>query len=302
MKGSDFQKNLTITKTGDTFSFTGELNPIKWDEFSSDSKLQKGYYVFFNIDANDVAGAAAWSVRGSAGGNSPTAKEDFVFFLGDMDLTNEKIEEHTLYVLSEEETSSGTPAENKTLKTYKLDFSGVTLLDAEPFTVQAEAEANKINNIHQSLLCDMGTYSVEVNHEAKKIVIKGDLYLIDDVNTPWAYEEMKGLFPEGQRTGYFVSFQVNKPSTAGNDWAFHVGGFKDVNNGTDTTNSDGVVVRVAPIGGKDQAAGRVEFKIGEGKYETYEFDLSGVNFKLTNDRTEPTKPTSSGNQGSTTQG
>lgn len=308
VKGSDFQKNLTITKTGDTFSFTGELNPIKWTQFSNDTKLQKGYYIFFNIDATDVAGAAAWSVRGSAGGNSPTAEKDFVFFLGDMELTNADIKSHTLYVLSEKETSGDTPAENKTLKTYKLDFSGVTLLEAEPFTVQAEAEASNIANIHQSLLCDMGTYSVEVNHETKKIVIKGDLYLIDDVNTPWAYEEIKGLFPEGQRTGYFVSFQVNKPSTAGDDWAFHVGGFKDVNNGTDKTNSGGVVVRVAPIGGKDQAAGRVEFKIADSKYETYEFDLSGVNFKLTNDRTEPTKPEkpgntpSGGNPGDKTQG
>ena len=178
----------------------------------------------------------------------------------------------------------------------------MTLLEAEPFTVQAEAEANKIANIHQSLLCDMGTYSVKVDHEAKKIIVKGDLYLIDDVNTPWAYEEMEGIFLEGQRTGYFVSFQVNKPSTAGDVWAFHTGGFQNVNNGKDSTESDGVVVRVAPVGGKDQAAGRVEFKVADGKYETYEFDLSGVNFKLTNDRTEPTKPTSGGNQGGTTQG
>ena len=299
VKGSDFQKNLTITKTGDTFSFTGELNPIKW-ETGWPEDMQKGYYVFFNIDATDVAGAAAWSVRGSAGGNSPKAKEDFVFFLGDVELTKENIKSHTLYVLSEKETGSDTPAADKTLKTYKLDFSGVTLLEAEPFTVTARS-ADVETVVKQDLLCNMDNYKVTVDHENKKISVTGDLYAISEVYTPWAYGELKAVMgTKEDSVGYFVTFQVNASSLE-EDFKFKTEGVDKKNNGQDTSGSSGVIVRVAKTGETENAAGRLLLKVGS-EYEPYEFDLSGVNFKLSGDRTEPTKPTSSGNQGSTTQG
>ncbi|MDE6902271.1 MAG: hypothetical protein K2P22_05965, partial [Lachnospiraceae bacterium] len=294
VKGSDFQKNLTITKTGDTFYFTGELNPIKWTEFSNDQELTKGYYVFFNIDASDVTGAAAWSVRGNAGGNSPTAKEDFAFFLGNTELKNEDIKSNTLYVLSEAVSGSGVPDAGKTLKTYRLDFSGVTLLEAEPFTVTARSTGVEDANVHQELLCDMDSYKVTVDHKNKKIVVTGDLYAISEVYTPWAYGELKPVMgTKADSEGYFVTFQVNKSSLE-DSFAFKTEGVDKKNNGKDTTDSSGVIVRVAKTGATENAAGRLLLKTGSNEYETYEFDLTGVTFKLSSDRTEPANPNAGG--------
>ena len=285
---SEFQKNLAIELRGDTFYFTGELTPVKWTKGWGTDKdgINKGYYVWFEMDGSGIAGAAAYSVRGTQGGNAEENKGEFLFHLGNEKLTVDKIKDTTLYVLTEKYTGSegDTPGAGKILKTYKLDFSGVTLKQSVPFTVSHElSDENDAGAVHQSLLCNGANYKVTVDHSTKEIIVTGDVYMISEGNAPYAWSIVTGKTLGFKKTesGYFVTFEM-KPSSVGGFTKYNQAGYNKQYKESDTTYTSGVVtqvIRVAPMSGNDPY-GAVKVYVGnEGTVGIeYTLNLKGVNW------------------------
>lgn len=307
---SEFQKNLAIELRGDTFYFKGELTPVKWTKgwiTSGTTANNVGYYVWFDVDAEGIAGAKAWSVRGKQSGNAGVAKGDIIFRLGDENLKESELKEQLLYVLTEacSDNNGGTPDADTIIKTYKLDFSGVTLKEAEPFTVNKRGTAE---GLIMSLLCNEGNYDVSVDYVNKKIMVSGDLYQINQADTPWAWKMIDQWFEPADMGGYYVAFDYT-PESLYSDFMVRTSGAepKYGSEFTKVTKTSTAIIRIA-YADHANPRGTFEFKLGEdGKENVYQFDFSGVNWKTINDRTEPTEPqtenkTPSGGSSSSEQG